>query len=94
MLVAFWTARCEPCRELRAQLEQVGDAVALLVSVDADAEPEAVRRHGVAELPTVVFYRAGRELYRFKGGALPPSTRTLLPTADGLAGAAAPLEPL
>jgi thioredoxin-like negative regulator of GroEL len=78
----FGSGRCEPCRELRTQLEGLRKPAAVLVSVDADAEPEAVRRHDVGELPTLVFFKAGRELHRFKGGALPQSTLELMP-AEG-----------
>ena len=81
VLVDFWSPRCEPCRELRPQLAALAGEHADLcavVAVDADREPAAARRHGVAELPTLVFFKGGRELYRLKGGALPPSTLSLL----------------
>jgi thioredoxin-like negative regulator of GroEL len=80
-MVEFWTPHCEPCRELRPQLEHLSAAhadVCLVVAVDASREPGAAARHGVSELPTVVFFKKGRELYRFKGGALPASTLRLL----------------
>ena len=82
MLVDFWTPRCEPCREIRPQLEalavQHADLCAV-VAVDADREPSAVARHGVGEFPTLVFFKRGREVHRLKGGALPASTLELLP---------------
>jgi thioredoxin-like negative regulator of GroEL len=81
VLVDFWTARCQPCRELRPQLERLAAAhpdLCAVVAVDADREPEAVARHRVGEFPTLVFFRQGRELHRFRGGALPASTLDLL----------------
>ena len=87
LLVAFLTERCEPCRELRPRLEALEarggsgdseDSGPALVAVEVDAEPEAARRHSVAELPTLVFFKHGRELHRLKAGALPASTLELL----------------
>ena len=81
VLVDFWTARCEPCRELMRRLaalaEEQGD-VCMVVAVDADREPDAVARHGVRDFPTLVFFKRGLELHRLKGGALPASTLALL----------------
>jgi thioredoxin-like negative regulator of GroEL len=80
VLVQFWTVRCEPCRELRAQLQTLAgrQSHARIVAVDADREQHAVTRHGVRELPTLVFFKRGQELYRLKAGALPASTVRLL----------------
>ncbi len=81
VLVDFWTARCEPCREFRSELDQLAAAhpdVCVVVAVDADREPDAISRHRVQEFPTLVFFRHGREVHRFKGGALPTSTLDLL----------------
>lgn len=80
-MVEFWTPGCEPCRELRPQLERLAAEhaeVCRVVAVDAGRESDAAARHGVRELPTVVFFKKGRELHRFKGGALPASTLRLL----------------
>jgi hypothetical protein len=46
--------------------------------VNAEEEPEAVRRHSVEFFPTLAFFKGGRELGRVRGGALPPSTLELL----------------
>jgi thioredoxin 1 len=81
VLVDFWTPGCQPCRELRPQLERLAAArpdLCVVAAVDADREPAAVIRHGVGEFPTLVFFKEGRELHRFRGGALPASTLQLL----------------
>jgi thioredoxin 1 len=78
VLVLFWTPGCEPCRELRSQLASLQTDAAAVLAVNADQEPEAVRRHGVGHYPTLVFYKQGRELRRIRGGALPASTVDLL----------------
>ncbi|HZV51970.1 MAG TPA: thioredoxin family protein [Candidatus Dormibacteraeota bacterium] len=87
VLVSFWSPRCEPCRELRRELEGLrarGEGVCRLVAVDVEREPEAALRHGVREVPLLVFFKRGIELHRFRGGALPASTRRLL---EGTVGA-------
>jgi thioredoxin-like negative regulator of GroEL len=74
VLVEFWQPRCEPCRELRRELEPLDEGVCLTLAVNADAEPEAAARYAVSAFPTLVFFKHGQELRRFKGGALPAST--------------------
>jgi thioredoxin 1 len=79
--VEFWTPRCEPCRELRPQLERLAaehEDLCVVLALDADREPAAVERHRVREFPTLVFFKGGQELHRLKGGALPASTLRLL----------------
>ncbi|MBO0687342.1 MAG: thioredoxin family protein [Candidatus Dormibacteraeota bacterium] len=78
LLVDFWHPSCEPCRELRRQLESLEDEACLLLALDASRHPLAAARHRVSDFPTVVFFKRGVELHRFKGGALPPSTLALL----------------
>jgi thioredoxin 1 len=81
VLVAFWTPRCEPCRELLPQLEGLAAEhldICVVVAVDAEREPPAAERHGVREYPTLVFFKLGRELHRVRSGALPASTLRLL----------------
>jgi thioredoxin-like negative regulator of GroEL len=81
VLVDFWTPRCEPCRELRPQLEALAAEHAdlcVVVAVNAEREPAAPERHGVREYPTLVFFKRRRELHRVKSGALPASTLRLL----------------
>jgi thioredoxin len=78
VMVAFWTPGCEPCRELRSQLAELETDTSAVLAVNADEQPEAVRQRGIAQYPTLVFYKRGRELRRLRGGALPASTLELL----------------
>ena len=81
LLVYFWQPACEPCRELRPQLEEVLESQPDMcrgVSLDVDAEPQAAIAHGIRRTPTVAFFKGGREVHRFHGGALPPSLRTMV----------------
>jgi thioredoxin-like negative regulator of GroEL len=76
VLASFWHRGCEPCRELRRELDGLDEGVCLVLAVDADRHPEASARHRVSEFPTVVFFKRGVELHRFRGGALPRSIHT------------------
>jgi thioredoxin 1 len=80
VLVEFWTARCEPCRELRPRLEELAASQegVRVVAVDAAAERDAVERHAVGGFPTLIFFKRGLEVHRLRGGALPASTLRLL----------------
>jgi thioredoxin-like negative regulator of GroEL len=81
VLLGFVHDRCEPCRELRPQLEELAvraQEVCRVQVVDAALDPETARRHQVREFPTLLFLWHGRELQRIRGGALPASTLALL----------------
>lgn len=81
VLLAFLTEGCEPCREIRSQLDALaeahGEACAVL-AVDADRDRDTVARYAVTSFPTLLFLKRGVELRRVRGGALPPSTLALL----------------
>lgn len=67
---------CEPCRRIRPAIEELastGADVCRVVGVDADAHPDVAQSLGVGGFPTLVFFRDGKEIHRFLGGALPPS---------------------
>ena len=81
LLVYFWQPGCEPCRELLPQLEEVLAANTELcraVSVDVDSEPAACSAYMIRRTPTVAFFKTGREVHRFHGGALPASVRRMV----------------
>lgn len=81
VLLGFVHDRCEPCRELRPQLQELAGQAGgrcRVEIVDADRDPEAVARYGVTEFPTLVFLWQGKEVRRLHAGALPASTLELL----------------
>ena len=81
VLLGFVHDGCEPCREVRPRLEELAreaEDVCRVEIVDAERDRELVERYRVTEYPTLLFLKAGVEVRRLKGGALPASTLALL----------------
>ena len=71
--VDFHAAWCAPCRVSAKVLEQVAPAYESRVRVatlDTDLNPATATRYGIRSLPTLLFFRDGREVARVVG-ALP-----------------------
>lgn len=74
VLVDFWSPWCAPCRILRPHLNKIADERAAtwrFIAINTDKHPDAAEALGVSALPTIAFFRAGEELDRFAGSALP-----------------------
>lgn len=74
MMVDFWATWCGPCQRLTPVMEQLAeeyeDQAVVIGKVDVDEEPGLAQRFGVMNIPTVIFFKDGRELER-KVGAMP-----------------------
>ncbi len=78
MMVDFWAEWCGPCRMLGPVIEDLAERYAgraAVGKVNVDEEQELAIRYGVSNIPTVVFFRNGREIDRVVG-AMPPETFT------------------
>ena len=78
MMVDFWANWCMPCRMLGPVIESLAEQYegkALVGKVDVDAQSELAMRYGVMSIPTVIFFKDGKEIDR-QVGALPAEAFT------------------
>lgn len=79
MMVDFWATWCGPCQRLGPVIEQLAEDYegqnVVIGKVDVDQEPGLAQRFGVMNIPTVIFFRDGKELER-KVGAMPVDAYT------------------
>ena len=73
MMVDFWASWCGPCRMLGPVIEQLDNQSPEVVvgKVNVDDEQELAMRYGVMSIPTVIFFKDGKEIDR-KVGVMPP----------------------
>ena len=73
MMVDFWASWCGPCRMLGPVIAQLDNQYPDVVvgKVNVDDEQELAMRYGVMSIPTVIFFKDGKEIDR-KVGVMPP----------------------
>jgi len=75
MMVDFWAAWCGPCRMLAPMVDDLAaqyEGKAVVGKVNVDEEQELAIRYGVMSIPTVIFFKDGKEIDR-KVGVMPPA---------------------
>ena len=86
IVVDFWSPWCAPCRALRPHLDRLADEKKdewRFVAVNTEAHPEVTERFDVAALPTLAWFRSGKELSRLAGGV---TLSRVAETLDALSG--------
>lgn len=77
-MVDFWAGWCGPCKMLAPTIEALGsqyEGKVLVGKVDVDAEPALAARFGVMSIPTVIFFKDGKEVDR-RVGLMPADAYT------------------
>lgn len=69
VLVDFWGAWCQPCKQLDPILTALAadDVRFVVASVDVDSNMALVQRFGVTSAPTLVLLRDGETVWRTVG---------------------------
>ena len=73
VLVDFWAAWCEPCRQVAPVMDQIAaeyEGTLKVAKIDVDAESELAGAFGVSSIPTIALFEPG-EQPKAVVGALP-----------------------
>lgn len=70
VMVDFWAGWCQPCRMLSPVVEEVAKDAAARCKVgklNVDDHPQLAARFNVMSIPTLIFFKQGREVDRVVG---------------------------
>lgn len=73
-MVDFWAPWCGPCQMLGPVIESLAEKYegkAVIGKVNTDKEGELAMRYAVMNIPTVIFFKNGKEIDRLVG-VMPP----------------------
>lgn len=69
-VVDFWAAWCGPCRMIAPHVEELAKDYggrALVAKMDTDANPNVPTKYGIMGIPTLIFFKDGKEVDRMVG---------------------------
>jgi thioredoxin 1 len=69
-VVDFWAEWCGPCHAIAPAVSQLAteyEGRALVAKLDADEYPEIVSRYGIMGIPTLIYFKDGKEAGRVVG---------------------------
>lgn len=77
-MVDFWAGWCGPCKMLTPVIDDIAgryEGKAIVGKVNVDEEGELSQKYGVMNIPTVIFFKGGKEIDR-KVGVMPAESYT------------------
>lgn len=72
VMVDFWATWCGPCRMIAPYVEEIARdyaGKAVVVKMDTDANPQTPMKYGIMGIPTLIFFKDGKEVDRLVGAA-------------------------
>ncbi|HEY6119682.1 MAG TPA: thioredoxin [Pyrinomonadaceae bacterium] len=81
VLVDFWAEWCAPCRMLTPTVEAVAaqfSDTATVVKLNVDDNPATAGQYGIKGIPTLILFRAGKEVERVVGATSKDSIAKLI----------------
>lgn len=69
VLVDFWADWCGPCKMMAPHFENAASQLpeVRFAKLDTEAHPQASATNGIRSIPTLILYKAGREVARQSG---------------------------
>ncbi|HZQ09431.1 MAG TPA: thioredoxin [Anaerolineae bacterium] len=70
VVVDFWAAWCGPCRMIAPYVEELAkeySGKAVVAKMDTDANPMTPTKYGIMGIPTLIFFKDGKEVDRMVG---------------------------
>jgi thioredoxin 1 len=69
-VVDFWAEWCRPCRAIAPAVSQLAaeyEGRALVAKMNTDEHPEILARYGIMGIPTLIYFKGGKEAGRVVG---------------------------
>ncbi len=76
LLVDFWAPWCGPCRMLAPIIDRIAEKFAgrlRVAKVNIDENPELTGKFGILSIPTLIFFKNGKEVERVVGAMPEPA---------------------
>lgn len=81
VIVDFWAPWCGPCKMVAPILDEIAKTNAgklIVAKVNTDENQEWAGRYGIQGIPTMLFFFAGKLVYRHVGAAPAPMLKTMV----------------